>query len=337
MNEPLFVAVTLACSFVVGLAVVSVLIGTIEVSTFDQRAVGLAEHRRKQWATNVTKTILTTGAASLATMVLVSPGQSQPSASPLPTYTPALTLFAVIVAVVIAFKLEVASESPDSLHDLHSDLRKSWIDEETLKRHAIARRRAWLRDFMTTNGGRSMLSSKRPLNSAYQAAIDESLHHDYTDMRFKRLARLTTISTIGAMIRGHVWRSLWLLTPLFAVLFSWPTALLLWTPESTPDVPALLLWGLGTLTLGCAFSYFNFWARSTARLKKYCELKRYEQLCELLLTKLARASTMQKAATAENEAALATSEQVAALSSALQGHLRTDPPGIFRRVLRKLW
>ncbi|MET3367374.1 UNVERIFIED_CONTAM: hypothetical protein ABIE34_000595 [Jeotgalibacillus campisalis] len=337
MDQPLVIAATLASTFIACLALISIPIGIIEISFFRQRVVGLTENQRKQYITNVIKVILTTGAASLAAIVLVVPGFAQQTAPGIPNYTPALTLIVVIVAALVTYRLELASESPDTLYDLHSDLRKSWMDEEDLKRHAIARRRAWLRDFMTTNGGRSMVSSKRALNTAYQTAIDEALDHDYTDMRFKRLARLTTFKTIVAMIRGHVWRSLWLLTPLFAVLFSWLTVLLLWTPDSTPDVPALLLLGVGTLALGCAFSYFNFWARSTARLKRYCELKRYEELCDLLLTKLARASTTQKAATAEAETALATSEQVAALSSALEAHLQTNSPGIIRRALQKLW
>lgn len=338
MDQPLLIAATLASAFVACLALISISIGIIEVSFFGQRVVGFTENQRKQFITNVIKVILTTGAASMVAIVLVVPGLAQQTAPGIPNYTPALTLIVVIVAALVTYKLEVASESPDTLFDLHSDLRKSWVDEEDLKRHAIARRRAWLRDFMRTNGGRSMVSSKRPLNAAYQAAIDKSLDYDYTDMRFKRLARLTTFKTIASMIRGHVWRSLWLLTPLFAVLFSWLTVLLLWTPDSTPDVPALLPYGVGTLALGCTFSYFNFWARSTARLKRYCELKRYEKLCDLLLTKFAlRASAAHKTATAEGETQLATAQQVAALTSALEAHLQSSSPGIIRRILRKLW
>lgn len=328
MNQPLFIAATLVSTFVACLALITISIGIIEVSFFRERAVGLTENQRKQYITNVIKVILTTGAASLAAIVLVVPGLTQQTAQGIPNYTPALTLIVVIVAALVTYRLELASESPDTLYDLHSDLRKSWLEDEDLKRYALARRKAWLRDFKATNGGRSMVSSKRPLNTTYQAVIDESLAENYTDTRFKRLARLTTFKTMRAMIRGHVWRSLWLLTPLFAVLFSWFTVLLLWTPDSTPNVPGILLLGVGTLALGCAFSYFNFWARSTARLKKYCELKRYEKLCELLLTKLALKSTTPKAAT---------TEQVAALSLALEAHLETNSPGIIRRVLRKLW
>lgn len=332
MNHPLAIATALASTFVATLALISIFIGIIEVSCFRQQVIGLTENRRKQYVTNVLKVILTTGAASLAAIVVV-PGLANQAAPGTPNYTPAFTLLVVVVAALVTYRLEVASETPDTLYDLRSDLRKSWADEEDLKRHAIARRKAWLRNFVETNGGRSMVSSKRPLNTAFQAVIDQSLNHDYRDMRFKRLARLTTFKMMAAMVRGHLWRSLWLLMPLLAVPFFWLTLIVFWAPSSAPDIPALLVFGVGPLALGCAFSYFNFWARSTARLKRYCELKRYEEFCELLLTKLER-----RAAATQNPEPLATAQQVAGLTALIETHLlQTDAPGLIRRVARRLW
>ncbi len=354
MNQTAFAAGAIASSFVAFLALMSIFSGVLEVAFFRQRITGFTENQRKQYVTNVIKVILTSGAASLATIVFVLPGLGRDSTpQPPPNYTPALTLVVVIVAALVTYRMEMASEAPDTLYDLQTDLRKSWVDEEELKRHAIARRRTWLRGFEATNGGRSMIASKRPLKPDFQAAIDESLGSDYKDVRFKRLARRTTPKMIKAMLKGHPWRSLWLLTPLLTVLFSWATLLTLWSEISKPNASALVLAGFVSLTAGSALSYFNFWSRSTAGLKKYCELKRYEVLCTSMLTKLERASAAAQnphsaspardalapctKQTPPAESVLATAEQVAALHASLEAHIQASAPGLIRRGLRRIW
>ncbi|MEV7458212.1 hypothetical protein, partial [Pseudarthrobacter oxydans] len=352
MDQPIFIAGIITSSFVAFLALMSILMGIVEVAFFQQRIIGFTENQRKQYITNVIKAILTSGAASLATLVFVVPGLGQQDTPQLPNYAPVLTLIVVIVAALVTYRLELASESPDTLYDLHSDLRKAWLDEEDLKRHAIARRRTWLRGFEATNGGRAMVSSKRALNPDFQSAIEESLNSNYKDVRFSRLARRTTPKMVKAMLRSHPWRSLWLLTPLLAVLSMWVTLLTLWSPDSKPNILLLILAGLVSLAIGSALSYFNIWARSTTGLRKYCDLKRYEVLCKLMLTKFERLTTTAQNSTAfaaahtvpttprqtaEVQAPIATAEQVAALQAALEAHLQANSPGIIRRALRKLW
>ncbi|MDI2037155.1 hypothetical protein [Paenarthrobacter nitroguajacolicus] len=348
MNQPLFIVATLVASFVICLAAISVIVGLIEVLFYKQRVVGLTENQRKQYITNVIKVILTTGAASLAAIVLVFPGFAQQNTPGVPNYTPPLTLLVVIVAALVTYRLELASESPDTLYDLYSGLHKSWAEQEDLKQFALARRKAWLDDFIKTDGGRAMLSSKKTLNETYQAAIDKALdskpgvachewpHIKYIDTRFRRLARLTNVKMIFMMIRGYTWRSVWLLTPLLAVLLSWVAVALLWTPGAELDAPRIVLVSL-TIAIGAGLSYFNFWARSTTRLKKYCELKRHERLCAALLRNLTRTSAPQKAVPAENQPELATSQQVAELAAAIEAHFQTNSPGIIRRTFRKIW
>ncbi|MFE4835217.1 hypothetical protein ACFRAU_11125 [Arthrobacter sp. NPDC056691] len=326
------------------------MVGIVEIAFFRQRIIGFTENQRKQYVTNVIKVILTSGAASLATIVFVIPGLGRENTPQPPSYTPILTLVVVVVAALITYRLERASESPDTVYDLQSDLRKSWLDEEDLKRHAIARRRAWLRGFEATNGGRSMVSSKRSLNPDFQDAVDESLGRDYKDVRFRRLALRTTPKMLKATLRGHPWRSLWLLTPLLTVVFSWVTTLTLWSPEGKPDASSFILPVTVSLAIGLALSYFNFWARSTSGLRKYCELKRYEALCNLMLTKFERLSAAAQEPTSiaavqaapattqqTTTASIATADQLVALQAALEAHLQADSPGIIRRALRKLW
>jgi hypothetical protein len=344
MDQPVFTAGVIASSFVAFLALLSILMGIVEVAFFQQRIIGFTENQRKQYITNVIKVILTSGAASLATLVFVVPGLGRENSPQPPNYAPILTLIVVVVAALVTYRMELASESPDTLYDLHSDLRRSWLDEEDLKRHSIARRRTWLRGFEATSGGRAMVSSKRALHPAFQSAIEESLNSNYKDVRFRRLARRTTPKMMNAMLRSHPWRSLWLLTPLLAVLSMWVTLLTLWSPDSKPNILLLILAALLSLSIGSALSYFNLWARSTVGLRKYCDLKRYEVLCKLMLTKFERLTTTAPItpATAQQTAAaespMATAEQIAALQAVLEAQLdATNSPGIIRRALRRLW
>lgn len=189
-----------------------------------------------------------------------------------------------------------------------------------------------------------MVSSKRALTPNFQTAIEESLNSNYKDVRFRRLARRTTPKMLVAMLRSHPWRSLWLLAPLLAVLSMWVTLLTLWSPDSNPNILLLILAGLVSLSIGSALSYFNLWARSTTGLRKYCDLKRYEVLCKLMLTKFERLTakahipppTTQQTAAAGSP--LATAEQIKALQALLEAHREANnSPGIIRRAISKLW
>jgi hypothetical protein len=235
----------------------------------------------------------------------------------LATYSPAVSLIAVAIVAVVSYRLEVASEVPATLHDLHTDLRKFWEEEEILSRHALARHRSWLEGLKATTGGRSMMSSKRSIDPRLQAAIDVSLSGNYRDVRFTRLARRTTFRMVWAMIQGHPWRTLWSFMPFIAAVLG--VAFLTTYPamENRPATPGLVVFvSVAAIVIGILFSAFNIWARSTSRLRKYCDLKRREELCALMLTKL---------------------KVLAQPAKALTGPQQQNRPGLIRRLFRAVW
>lgn len=316
MDQNLFELLTLLVAFVSALALGGVLNGVMELAFFRARDIGLAANRRKQYVTTVVKAVLSAGAAALTALLFVNPGIWQKVVPELATYSPALSLIALAIVAVVSYRLEVASEVPGTLHDLHTDLRKFWAEEEILSKHSLARHQSWLKGLTATTGGRSMMSSKRPLDPRLQAAIDESLSGNYRDVRFARLARRTTLQIVRYMIQGHPWRTLWSFLPFIVAVLGVALLTTNRAVESYPATPRLIVVSVAAIVIGILFSAFNIWARSTSGLRKYCDLKRREELCTLLLTRL---------------------KLLAEPAKATPGQHQQNPPGLIRRFFRAVW
>lgn len=316
MDQDLFASLALLVFFVSCLALGTVLVGVAELAFFRQQGVGQAAKQRKQYVNNVVKVTLSSGAGALVAIVFLEPDLWREVLPGFSTYVPVVSLLAVIIVAIVSYKLEVASEVPATLHDLHTDLRKFWAEEEILGRHSLLRHKSWLESLRATSGGRSMTSSKRPLDPRFQTAIDLSLNGNYRDVRFTRLARRTTIGMLRAMILGHPWRTLWLMLPWIAAVLDVALLTTYLTTENHPATPGPVIVSVATIVIGILLSGFNFWARSTSGLRKYCDLKRREELCTLMLNKL----------------------KVLAASSKTTGpHQQAPPPGVLRRLLRSIW
>lgn len=299
------------------LALSTVLIGGIELLCFRCREIGQAAKQRKQYTDNVVKVVLPGVSGALVTVLVLEPGIGNEILQGFPTYPAALSLIAVIVVAVISYRLEVSSEAPSTIHDLYSDLRYLWTEEMILSRHSLVRHRTWLEGFKATNGGRSMAASKRALDPRFQAAVDVSLAGNYRDVRFTRLARRTTPRMVGAMMRGHPWRATYVASPIIAAVLMMASVPMYLTMENHPYTPAsVLILQTAIIIAGILLSAFNIWARSTSRLRKYCELKRREELCTLMLKRLK---------------VLATSTKTTASPQ------QQTPPGLIRHLLRALW
>ncbi|GAB3555464.1 hypothetical protein GCM10027404_32440 [Arthrobacter tumbae] len=312
MDQNFLVPLILLLGLIWFLAAATVLGGVIELAFFRTQDTGQAAKHRKQYVNNVMKVVLTSGAAAIVTVLLLKPDMKEvwPEFS---IYSPLVSLVAVAIAALITYRLELASEAPATVYDLQIDLRKSWQEEETLSRHCLALHNRWLKDFKVTDGGRSMMSSKRPLHSRFQAAIDLSLNGNYRDTTFRRLALLTSPRMVQAMSIGHPWKTLWLLTPAVAALLSVACLTTIQVMEHLSATFGVMLLGVASVVLGLVFSTFNIWTRSTVGLRKYCDLKRREELCALMLKKL---------------------KVLAAPAKAVHGQPQQTPAGSLRRLIR---
>lgn len=285
MDQSFLVPLIVLLALIYFLAALTLISGVIELAFFRQQDTGQAAKHRKQYVNNVMKVVLTSGAAAIVTVLLLKPGTREvwPEFA---TYSPMVSLVAVAIAALVSYRLELASEAPATVYDLQVDLRKSWLEEETLSRHSLALHNRWLEGFKVTDGGRSVMSSKRPLHPRFQAAIDVSLKGNYRDTTFRRLALLTTPRMVKAMILGHPWKTLWLLLPAVAALLSVAFLTAIHAVEDLPATFNTMFLSGAAIVVGILLSTFNIWARSTTRLRKYCDLKRREELCALMLHKL---------------------------------------------------
>ncbi|ACL39076.1 hypothetical protein Achl_1082 [Pseudarthrobacter chlorophenolicus A6] len=316
MDQNPFVLPILLLGLICLLAIPTVLIGAIELAFFREQSTGQAAKHRKQYVNNVMKVVLTSAAATIAAIIFVEPDMWRDVWPEFPTYSPGVSLIAVAIAALVSYKLEVASEAPATIYDLQIDLRKSWQEEEILSKHSLALHNRWLEGFKVTDGGRSMMSSKRPLDPRFQAAIELTLEGNYRDATFRRLALLTNLRMVQAMILGHPWRMLWLLLPAVAAILSMAYLTTILVIDHRPATPGLIFLAVGFVVFGIILSIFNIWARSTARLRKYCDLKRREELCALMLSKL---------------------RVLAAPAQAVAGQPQKTRAGSLRRLFRAIW
>lgn len=316
MDPGLLDFLTQLIAFGAVMSLLTVCLSSVELCCYRDRPTGRAANSRMKF-THVLKTLLASGAtAMVASLSLGSESWEKIGLRDYPSYAPTILMFGLTIAAFISYRLEVASEQPDSVYDLYMDLREKWREEEVLSKSSLARHRAWLNGFIQTNGGRSINLSRRPLEPRLQNEIDVSLDNNYRDVKFVRMARCLTPRVILAIAVANPWRTAWRSLPLIVALMF--TGLLITHHAATGEPASHRLAISSTVALGAGLilSIFNIWARWTSRLRTYCLLKRREQLCVLLLAKLQ--SLRQRAVTEPTPHPI-------------------NPPGILRRLVKALW